>query len=49
MTRQRRLRWPLATAALIALAGIVGFAIAAHGVAQSDARAARTVFKRIVS
>ena len=44
-TRQRRLRWPLATAVLIALVGIVGFAIAAHDVAQRDAHAARIAFK----
>jgi signal transduction histidine kinase/CheY-like chemotaxis protein len=45
LTRQRRLRWPLVVAALIALAGIAGSLIAAQLVAQSDTRNARSAFK----
>jgi signal transduction histidine kinase len=45
LTRQRRLHWPLLAAALIAVVGTTAFAIAAHGVAQSDAHNARIAFK----
>jgi signal transduction histidine kinase/ActR/RegA family two-component response regulator len=44
MTQQRQLRAPLVAAALIALAGIAAFAIAAHRVEGNDAAHARAAF-----